>query len=101
MDIKAFMVFLTQKLQQEFHLTEQEAIFETQSILNEKRQVQEGQYAVFITKEQEMSIAKYFKRTKEQWVLDKSVDENVFVTTTSDFCNTNDSCVYNLSLIHI
>ena len=104
MELQEFMVFLVGKLIEKYNLTEEEAVFEARVILKGKRPVENDTYAVLITSEHGLSDnefnvkfkgAEYYKRNSDQWVLDKSIDENVFALTSEDFCNTNDSCTYS------
>jgi hypothetical protein len=37
----------------------------------------------------------YYKRENDEWIVDKTIDENVFALTSEDFCNTNDSCTFS------
>ena len=95
MELKEFMVFLAERLMQEHYLTQEEATIETQAILKGKRLVENGTYAVLIVQDSGITGTQYYKRTNDAWIVDKSIDENVFALTSEDFCNTNDSCTFN------
>ena len=95
MELKEFMIFLVERLMQEHYLTQEEATIETQAILKGKRLVENNTYAVLIIQDSGITGTQYYKRTNDEWVVDKSIDENVFALTSEDFCNTNDSCTFN------
>ena len=63
--------------------------------LKGKRLVENGTYAVLIVQDSGITGTQYYKRTNDAWIVDKSIDENVFALTSEDFCNTNDSCTFN------
>ena len=95
MDLKEFMVFLVERLMQDHYLTQEEATIETQSILKGKRIVENNTYAVLLVNENGITSTPFYKRTNDEWVIDKSIDENVFALTSEDFCNAKDSCTFN------
>ena len=104
MELQEFILFMVGKLKEKFNLTDEEAVFEARIILKGKRPVENDTYAVLITSEHGLSDnafnlkftgTQYYKRNADQWVLDKSIDENVFALTSEDFCNTNDSCSFS------
>ena len=95
MDLKEFMVFLVERLMQDHYLTQEEATIETQSILKGKRIVENNTYAVLLVNDNGITSTPFYKRTNDEWVIDKSIDENVFALTSEDFCNANDSCTFN------
>ena len=104
MELQEFMTFIMGKLMQKENLTEEDAAKETRYILKGKRLVENGTYAVLIHNERgfmdtqhnnKLKATQYFKRQNDEWIVDKTIDENVFALTSEDFCNTNDSCTYS------
>ena len=104
MELQEFMAFIMGKLMQIENLTEEDAAKETRYILKGKRLVENGTYAVLFHNEDgfmdtqhnnKLKASQYFKRQNDEWIVDKTIDENVFALTSEDFCNTNDSCTFS------
>lgn len=59
-------------------------------LVMKKRPVQEGHYALLDTTKDQF----YYRRTRDQkWILDKTVDPQAFVDTTTLFCNVDKICM--------
>lgn len=104
MELQEFMAFFMDKLMQKENLTREDAAKETRNILKGKRLVEKGNYAVLMHNESSFMDAQenntimgtqYYKRENDEWIVDKTIDENVFALTSEDFCNTNDSCTFS------
>jgi len=104
MELQEFMSFIMGKLMQKENLTEEDAAKETRYILKGKRLVENGTYAVLLQNDHgfmdtqhnnKLMATQYFKRQNDEWIVDKTIDENVFALTSEEFCNTNDSCTFS------
>lgn len=83
--------FLSKKLQEVNGFNESKALREAKAIINKKRLVEDGEYAVLIYDDQTL----YYKREDKTWIQDKNIDESLITDDTKAFCNFNLDCVAN------
>ena len=105
-----FKLFLIEKLQEVNGFTEEQAKYMSESLINKKKKVLNGQYAILeeysdydeYLQDDEMgpndSILdnKYYKRIDNEWVFDEDVTEKNkkdATPITGEFCNIQDKCV--------
>ena len=69
-------------------MNDKDALEETNAILEGKRKVQEGQYAVI--KDTDTSKILYYKRTGDQWILDETMTDKELGDV---FCNLRNKCL--------
>lgn len=93
MDDKTFKNFLTEKLVQNIGLNKQDAKYEATSMIEGKRKVQDGQYAVLEVDNIDNVKYFYYKRENEKWVKDESIAVNSFYGTNELFCNVQQKCI--------
>lgn len=119
MDAPQFIDFLAQKLQQNIGLTMEMAKYEATSMVNKKRQVRDGHYAVLeveqgieapvgieqLPKEEQEGggvdksavLGKfkfyYYQRKDGRWILDEVLTEKIKTIDNTLFCNFSDQCM--------
>ena len=98
MDKSSFNKYLTDKLIQDIGLKPTEAKYEATSMIDKKRLVKDGQYAVLeldSTDDDDDMIYYYYKRDKEHWIRDESIPDNSFIGSNSNdlFCNLQTKCI--------
>lgn len=88
-----FLQFLKNKLVENIGLSEEEAIYDATTMINGKKRVRNGDYAVLEvvkdTEEEETVDYFYYIRTNNKWVRDTTISPN---TVISEFCNISDNC---------
>lgn len=87
-----FRVFLTQKLKENVGMSNNDAENEAQALINGKRKIQNGNYAVLIGDSTGQDTA-YFKRENNRWQLDTTLTGVPISENSTAFCNINDKCV--------
>jgi len=93
MDDKTFKNFLTEKLIQNIGLNKNDAKYEATSMIEGKRKVQDGQYAVLELDNIDNIKYFYYKRENEKWVKDESIAPNSYYGTSELFCNVQNKCI--------
>jgi len=102
MDTDSFKLFLKGKLMENIGLDEYEAEYDAQSMIDGKRTVRNGQYAILESiNDEDKSVFTYYIRKGGKWVLDKNVtgeqfgidDNELFCNLQKGCVNSNDSCV--------
>ena len=87
MSTEDFNVFLINHLKQFVGLKEDDARKEAQSLIERKRRVYDGDYAV-LKKNEEPTL--YYKRQKQVWILDETKSEE---SEGINFCNSRRECI--------
>jgi hypothetical protein len=93
MDPVGFKTFLIDQLVKNVGLKKPEARYEATSMLEGKRQIQDGQYAVLEIDNIDTVQYYYYKRENEQWIRDESIPINSFFGTNKLFCNIQEKCI--------
>ena len=95
MDTDSFKLFLKGKLMENIGLDEYEAEYDAQSMVDGKRTVRNGQYAILETMNDDDKLEyNYYVRKNNKWVLDKYVTGEQFNTDDNDlFCNLQKNCI--------
>ena len=98
MDKSSFNKYLTDKLIQDIGLKPTEAKYEATSMIDKKRLVKDGYYAVLelvSTDEDDDMIYYYYKRENKTWIRDESIPDNSFIGSNSNdlFCNLQTKCI--------
>ena len=88
LDVGEFRDFLFNHLKKNVGMNDKDALEETNAILEGKRKVQEGQYAVI--KDTDTSKILYYKRTGDQWILDETMTDKELGDV---FCNLRNKCL--------
>lgn len=89
-----FKLFLVDKLMNNIGLSKEKAIYEAESMINKKRKVIDGQYAVLkLNNESEEEIKYlYYKRNQDVWERDESIPDNINSSNNNFFCNIQEKC---------
>ena len=82
-----FKEFIIEYLQINIGMSASEAALETKALLRGKREVEEGDYAMFVLDD---DTFKYYKRVDNKWVLDEKLKEGNW---TDIFCNLQKKCL--------
>ena len=93
MDPIAFKTFLIDKLVQNIGLKKPEARYEAVSMIEGKRRIQDGQYAVLEIDNIDNIQYYYYKREGEQWIRDENIPTSSFFGTNKLFCNIQEKCI--------
>lgn len=86
-----FNELLKSKLKEIVGMSDAQATAETQALIDGRRKIQDGNYAVLINEEDGNKY--YYKREENKWVLDTSIDSSENVDDSSLFCNTSNKCL--------
>ena len=93
MEPVAFKTFLIDQLIKNIGLKRPDARYEAVSMIEGKRAVQDGQYAVLEVDNIDSVQYYYYKREENQWIRDESIPDNSFFGTNKLFCNIQDKCI--------
>ena len=118
MNMEEFTEFLKENLIQKHDCPPNMVVEMTETLLNKKKRVQNGEYAVLklvpslnkglnfdkmtAKQKEEMEIEKkiktiqvYYRRVKNNWIKDTDIDPNDFFDTNTFFCNVSKDCHKN------
>ena len=91
MDNNAFFEFLTAKLMTIMKLTKAKAMREAKSIIEEKREIIDGDYAILKDK---ISSKNYIYRRKNNiWILDPAFEDKFYIENNQIFCDSIKDCI--------
>lgn len=93
MDETTFKNFLTDELIKNIGLKRSEAKYEAKSMIDGKREVKDGQYAVLEIDSIDNIKYYYYKRENNNWIRDENIPSNSFFGTNNLFCNIQDKCI--------
>jgi hypothetical protein len=93
MDDSTFKNFLIDELIKNIGLKKSEAKLEAKYMIDGKREVQEGQYAVLEIDNIDNIKYYYYKRENNTWVRDESISTDSFFGTNNLFCNIQEKCI--------
>ena len=93
MDDSAFKDFLTEQLTLNVGLKRGDAKYEATSMINKKRAIVDGQYAVLEIDNIDSVQYLYYKRDNNTWVRDENIPDNTFVDNSNLFCNIQQKCI--------
>ena len=91
LDSDNFFKFLTNILIEKTNLTKKKALREAKAIIEEKKEVIDGDYAVLINKEDNKNYI--YKRENNIWVIDDSFKSDFYIDSNKILCNTNKECI--------
>jgi hypothetical protein len=74
-------------------MDEQNARRDADAIINGKRLVIEGEYAILETTDEESASIQYYVRNNDTWVLDDTIDSETFADDMKMLCNLNEKCI--------
>jgi hypothetical protein len=91
MDTKQFTDFLTNKLMTLMNLTKVRAFREAKAIIDEKREIVDGDYAILVDKGSAKNYV--YIRTNDAWMLDPKFEDNFYIESNQIFCDSNKECI--------
>ena len=91
MDTKQFTDFLGNKLMTVMNLTKPRAFREAKAIIDEKREIVDGDYAILIDKGSAKNYV--YVRTNDVWILDPKFENNFYIESNQIFCDSNKECI--------
>ena len=91
MDKNNFLQFLTNKIMDIMNLTKEKAMREANSIIEEKRQILDGDYALLIDKETNKNYI--YIRSQSKWILDDKFKNDFYIDSNKILCNINKDCI--------
>ena len=93
MDDSTFKNFLMDELIKNIGIKKSEAKLEAKYMIEGKREIQEGQYAVLEVDNIDNIKYYYYKRENNAWVRDESISTDSFFGTNKMFCNIQEKCI--------
>jgi len=93
MDATAFKNFLIDQLIKNVGLKRPEAKYEATSMIQKKREVQDGHYAVLENDSIDNIKYYYYKRENNTWIRDETIPDNSFFGSNELFCNIQNKCI--------
>ena len=81
------------KLTKSKGLDETTAKREAEAIINGKRLVAEGEYAILETTDETSATIQYYVRNGDTWVVDDTIDPETFADDMNMLCNLNEKCI--------
>jgi uncharacterized ubiquitin-like protein YukD len=91
MDTKQFTDFLGNKLMTLMNLTKPRAFREAKAIIDEKREVSDGDYAILVDKGSAKNYV--YIRINDVWTLDPKFEDNFYIESNQIFCDSNKECI--------
>jgi hypothetical protein len=94
MDPDEFKLFLINELKEKNGLSQEVADRDTEAMIEGKRRIQDGDYAVLQTDDEELEGTKmyYYIRSNNRWERAENISEDVFADKNKIFCNFQDNC---------
>ena len=91
MDTKQFFEFLTSKIMDIMNLTKKNALREARAIIEEKREVIDGDYALFVDKDTKKNYI--YVRQNSIWTLDEKFKNDFYIDSNKILCDVNKECI--------
>ena len=91
MDTKQFTDFLGNKLMTLMNLTKPRAFREAKAIIDEKREIGDGDYAILVDKGSGKNYV--YIRINDVWTLDPKFEDNFYIESNQIFCDSNKECI--------
>jgi uncharacterized ubiquitin-like protein YukD len=91
MDTKQFTDFLGNKLMTLMNLTKVRAFREAKAIIDEKREISDGDYAILVDKGSAKNYV--YIRINDVWTLDPKFEDNFYIESNQIFCDSNKECI--------
>ena len=91
MNPEDFLEFLVNKLKSKIKLNQIDAEYLAETLINGIKKVINGQYALLYSLNEDKMH--YYKRYNNKWVLDDTVDNEVFANNDDLLCNIQDNCI--------
>ena len=91
MDTKHFFEFLTNKIMDIMNVTKKNALREARAIIEEKKEVIDGDYAIYIDKKTKKNYI--YIRQDSQWNLDEKFKNDFYIDSNKILCDVNKECI--------
>jgi len=91
MDYKQFFEFLKDKIMESMNFTKRKALREAKAIIEEKREIIDGDYALLIDKKSNKNSI--FIRKKNIWIVDEKFKEDFYIDSNKIFCDSKKDCI--------
>ena len=89
-DLKKFLI---KQLIKNIGLNKEMAELEAQTMIDGKKEIQDGHYAILEINDQPEKTVYYYRRNKKQWVRDQSISEGVIIDKNKLLCNIKENCI--------
>ena len=93
MPVEEQLTYYTERLIKNKGLDEISARREAEALIKGKRTIEDGDYAILETTDENSATIQYYVRQNDAWKLDDSIDSETFADNTSLFCNLNEKCI--------
>ena len=93
MPVEEQLKYYAERLIKNKGLDEISARREAEAIIKGKRTIEDGDYAILETTDENSATIQYYVRQNDIWKLDDSIDSETFADNTSLFCNLNEKCI--------
>ena len=91
MDYESFKAHLINEIKDKLNMTDQQSQREAIAIIEEKRQILDGDYALLINKEDNKNYI--YVRDKETWIISEKFKDNFYIDSNKIFCDINKKCI--------
>jgi hypothetical protein len=81
------------KLMKNKGLDEMQARRDAEALVEGRRRVEDGEYAILETTDDTSASIQYYVRKNEHWQLDDTIDTETFADDMKMFCNLNEKCI--------
>ncbi len=104
LDTEELKLFIANDLHEKKNMPEAEAEYMAETLVNQAKKVREGDYAILTnyythkTAEGNAKSMEYYIRENDTWVLDSSIDPQLFIKDDDILCNMEYSCVYDTTV---
>ena len=96
LDSEELILYLTDDLQKKTKISQEEAEYMAETLVNQAKKVREGNYAILaLSNDMEASGLEYYVRNNDIWVKAKDVDPKWFLKGDDVLCNIDYKCAYN------
>ena len=91
MGTKEFFEFLTLKIMEVMNFTKKNALREAKAIMEEKKEIIDGDYAVLIDNESKKNYI--YVRKNNIWELDEKFKDAFYIDSNKIFCDSSKDCI--------
>jgi len=91
MDRENFKSYLINEIKEKLNITDQQAQREAIAIIEEKREIIDGDFALLINKEDNKNYI--YVREKDAWVISEKFKDNFYIDSNKIFCDINKKCI--------
>ncbi len=88
-----FLVFLIDKIKSDYKLSDEDADYLADTLINGHKRVIDGQYAVLYLGIQSEEPYNYYLRKNNIWELDETIEKNTSTDDNNLLCNLQDKCI--------